>query len=121
MTTTRTSMSDLPLLALLALTAFAVVLSFYLWHAPSLRDIAGVLCGVSVLGLSGRSRFARAERLRRSGIVTVDTMDGVEFEQRLGSLYESLGYRVQPTAVTGDFGADLVLARSGVRTVVQAK
>ena len=48
-------------------------------------------------------------------------MNGGEFEQRLAVLFRALGYRVSTTRATGDFGADLVLERDGVRTVVQAK
>lgn len=60
-------------------------------------------------------------RLSRSGIDEIDAMGGVVFERRLAHLFSSLGYRVEQTRALGDFGADLILERDGVRTVVQAK
>ena len=59
--------------------------------------------------------------LARSGIAEIDAMDGHTFEQRLGVLFRGLGYGVEQTRYRGDFGADLVVSKDGVRTVVQAK
>ena len=59
--------------------------------------------------------------LARSGIAEIDVMDGRRFEQRLGVLFRGLGYSVEQTRNRGDYGADLVVAKDGVRTVVQAK
>ena len=86
-----------------------------------LRDgalAADVLGVVAVLGLPSALRAVRA---LRSGIVDVDDMAGAEFERRLAALFTALGYDVSHTGRRGDFGADLVVARSGERTVVQAK
>lgn len=38
-----------------------------------------------------------------------------------GLLYDRKGYRVRYTPASSDFGADLLLKKKGVRTVVQAK
>jgi len=54
-------------------------------------------------------------------IEKVDIMDGIAFEQFLKRLFIYLGYQVADTARTGDFGADLVLKKDGLTTVVQAK
>lgn len=59
--------------------------------------------------------------LARSGIAEIDAMDGHTFERRLDALFWSLGYSVEQTRYRGDYGADLVVAKNGVRTVVQAK
>ncbi|ALP39100.1 restriction endonuclease [Paenibacillus sp. IHB B 3084] len=63
----------------------------------------------------------RAERLKRSGIGQIDKMEGVQFEQYLGHLFRSQGYKAEVTRAAGDFGADLVLSKNGRRIVVQAK
>lgn len=63
----------------------------------------------------------RAERLKKSGIIQIDKMDGVQFEQYLGHLFRSHGYKAEVTQAAGDFGADLVLSKDGRRIVVQAK
>ena len=67
--------------------------------------------------------FARQKkkRLVASGIAEIDRMDGLEFEQYLEVLFGKLGYRVRRTQYVGDYGADLIIEGSGVKTVIQAK
>ncbi|WP_246168669.1 restriction endonuclease [Paenibacillus antarcticus] len=60
-------------------------------------------------------------RLKSSGIAEIDKMEGVQFEQYLGHLFRSQGYKAEVTQATGDYGADLVLSKDGKRIVVQAK
>jgi restriction system protein len=48
-------------------------------------------------------------------------MSGEDFEARLLVLFRGLGYAAELTPAQGDFGADLILTRDGVRTAVQAK
>ncbi|AST58573.1 restriction endonuclease [Thermoanaerobacterium thermosaccharolyticum] len=60
-------------------------------------------------------------RLSKSGIKEIDQMDGLTFEKYLQSLFRNLGYRVERTAYIGDYGADLIVSKDGIRTVVQAK
>lgn len=54
-------------------------------------------------------------------IYEIDLMDGVQFENYLALLFHSRGYSVLPTKISGDFGADLILKKSGKCIVVQAK
>ena len=63
----------------------------------------------------------RTSRLIRSGIREVDRMDGKTFERFLEVLFNSLGYKVERTRYVNDYGADLVVAKGGTKTVVQAK
>lgn len=51
----------------------------------------------------------------------IDLMDGVQFEKFLALLFQLRGYRVLPTKTSGDFGADLILRKSGRCIIVQAK
>ena len=60
-------------------------------------------------------------RLHRSGIDEIDGMKGPLFEQYLDWLFWQLGYSVERTGSQGDYGADLVVSKGGVRTVIQAK
>jgi restriction system protein len=62
-----------------------------------------------------------AERLKKSGIADIDTMDGIQFEKYLGHLFKSHGYKVQVTQASGDFGADLIIEKESNRIAVQAK
>ncbi|MEK4510522.1 restriction endonuclease [Paenibacillus sp. FSL K6-2524] len=64
---------------------------------------------------------AKAERLKKSGIADIDKMDGIQFERYLGYLFQAQGYKTQVTQAAGDYGADLVLQKDGVKIVVQAK
>lgn len=71
-----------------------------------------------------RAEAAAQERIRirtASGIDEIDVMTGVQFENRLHSLFVSLGYMVQSTPASGDQGLDLILSRDGKRIGVQAK
>jgi restriction system protein len=63
----------------------------------------------------------RRQRLARSGIAEVDRMSGGDFERYLAAMFRALGYRVERIGGTGDFGADLIVTRDGIRTIVQAK
>ena len=48
-------------------------------------------------------------------------MNGKTFEKYLVTLFEKLGYEVELTKFTGDYGADHVLSKDGVKTVVHTK
>jgi hypothetical protein len=48
-------------------------------------------------------------------------LSGIRFEAELGQLFETLGYEVSQTPLTGDGGVDLVLIKDGQKTVVQCK
>jgi len=63
-------------------------------------------------------------RLANSGIFEIDQMTGEDFEERLKILFTNLGYKANRT-VSGstkpDYGADLIIEKNGIKTVVQAK
>lgn len=63
----------------------------------------------------------RRRRLARSGIDAIDRMSGKEFELYLGTLFRRFGYHVDQTGKAGDYGADLIIKKDQMRTVVQAK
>lgn len=66
-------------------------------------------------------KLVRRHSLAGASMKKIDGMDGVEFEQYLGILYKRHGYKVEFTPGTMDFGADLILTKNGVKTIVQAK
>ncbi len=51
----------------------------------------------------------------------LNALTGTGFEQLLRDLFSRMGYHVSHNGGAGDQGADLILAKNGVRTVVQAK
>lgn len=66
-------------------------------------------------------QMKRQEIIRKSGIKEIDKMQGLQFEEFLGSLFRSKGYKVKQTRATGDYGADLILIKGDQKIVVQAK
>ncbi len=66
-------------------------------------------------------RLWELKRLADSGIDDIDKMDGKTFEKYLEALFKKLGYKVERTRYVGDYGADLVVWRNGIKTVIQAK
>ncbi|CAA9377258.1 MAG: hypothetical protein AVDCRST_MAG93-8915, partial [uncultured Chloroflexia bacterium] len=75
-----------------------------------------VLC-VAIIAIG----LIKQRRLAATGIFEIDKMEGIDFEKRLELLFRQLGYRVERTRARGDYGADLILAKDGVKTAVQAK
>lgn len=64
------------------------------------------------------------EELFGNKIVTlkdIDKFNGYEFEDFLASLYKSLGFEVEQTSYSGDYGADLIIKNNHKKTAVQAK
>lgn len=61
-------------------------------------------------------------RLSKAGMFEIDKMEGSTFEIYLSTLFQRLGYRVNRVGSShGDYGADLVVEKDGIKTVVQAK
>ena len=58
---------------------------------------------------------------RSSGQAAVDEMAGVDFEHSVAAVLRGVGYAVEVTKASGDFGVDLIATRDGVRTAVQCK
>jgi restriction system protein len=85
------------------------------WALPAALALAGALAAGS-WGARGRAGWARARGLRAA-----DGMSGADFEAWLAVLFRDRGWRVTRTRASGDFGADLILARRGERVSVQAK
>jgi restriction system protein len=79
----------------------------------------------AILGLMLLVKLAfklyKMNRLSKSGMAELDKLDGEDFEKYLELLFHKLGYQVKRTPYQGDYGADLVLEKVGVKTVVQAK
>lgn len=61
------------------------------------------------------------EKINVYNISQLDFLSGIEFENYLKSLFENMGYAVELTKATGDYGADLIITKKGKSTVVQAK
>ncbi len=60
-------------------------------------------------------------KLAELGIESIDLLSGRDFERLLTCVFGEQGAKVVLTPYVGDGGADLVIEKGGVRTVVQAK
>jgi restriction system protein len=78
------------------------------------------LMGVVLVVFGGLALYQRM-RARRAGIAGVDRMDVKTFEESLISLFRELGYTVEGARTHGDFAAELVIVKDGVRTIVEGK
>jgi restriction system protein len=83
--------------------------------------IAVAALAIALVSLWGRRLARRTDDLRRAGMEQIDVMWGTDFELYLAELFLAEGYDVRHTGRSGDYGADLLLRRSGALSVVQAK
>jgi len=94
------------------------------YHPDILRQVMWWLLGILVflaLIVLGIYELTKDSYLRQTGFYSIDQMDGISFERYLQALFRGLGYSVDTTPASGDFGADLVISKNRVRAVVQAK
>lgn len=102
-----------------AIAAFLFFITLVI--VPSIGFIFFILTILSFLGSKkareGMTRFSIFD----SRLSSIDQMDGTEFEKFLVPFFENLGYKAQHIGKAGDFGADLILTKDGIRTAVQAK
>lgn len=114
----------------LGLWCSATALLAYLGSASGLSWILGALtapfaavaCWRWWLAWLERRRQDRLDALyRATGQAAIDEMTGLEFEHYVAAVLRGIGYTVQVTKASGDFGVDLIVVRDGVRTAVQCK
>ncbi len=96
-------------------TVVVLILAPWVWKLIIILAAAIVVS----LYLAGHARKMKA--LRQSGADQIDQMSGREFEERLWLLFKDLGWSVETTPVSGDWGADLIISKDGQRIAVQAK
>ncbi|MFS8602693.1 restriction endonuclease [Priestia megaterium] len=59
--------------------------------------------------------------IKHSNIKEIDEMNGTQFENYLGVLFKSLGYKTKVTPASRDYGADLIIIKDNKKIIVQAK
>lgn len=112
---------------LLALGGVLLTLGVFTLPQDMALQAALLLLMIAVLGGAGfyyfsyRKLLMRREGLRQLRIDDVDTMAGVTFEAYVAELFRLQGYKIQTTALSGDYGIDLIIAKDGIRTGVQTK
>jgi len=111
----RASQKEDPLFIIALIVAVLFLVLDWEWKIALALLLAGI-AGVYVV-----NHYSYLKLLRQSGIEEIDAMDGKAFEQRMELLFRDLGYSVTLTQYSGDYGADLIVIKDGLRTAVQAK
>ncbi|PYI56634.1 restriction endonuclease [Paenibacillus flagellatus] len=78
--------------------------------------IIGVLLSVKII-----PEYIKRQKMKKANIEAIDKMEGFEFEEYLTYIFQLKGYKSERTKASGDFGADIVLQKDGIKTVVQTK
>lgn len=104
------------LLRFLFLILFILLLPLYL-----ISIIFKLIVRIVKYSIWKREHKAGEQLLLSIGMTHIDLMQGYEFEYFLKTLFFYLGYDAKETPRRGDFGADLILTKDGIVTVVQAK
>ena len=68
-----------------------------------------------------RRRREEEKRIITSGIAEVDLMTGKEFENYISLCCRKIGYLAELTSDSQDYGADIILYKDNIKTVVQTK
>ena len=106
-----------------ALLAFIGRLNSAVWVLAAVSAVGVAVCAWRALltWLDHRRKTRRDALYRATGQAAVDAMTGVEFERYVAAVLRGVGFSVELTRATGDFGVDLIATRDGIRTAVQCK
>lgn len=94
-----------------------MIYSFFI----NLNKLVVILAFALCVGIYRVYKKRRENRLKNSTLKDIDNMSGEEFEEFLEIVFRDMGYKTMLTPVTGDYGADLLIKKKGVKTVIQAK
>ncbi|RED58516.1 restriction endonuclease [Cohnella lupini] len=96
-------------------------ITYYISKSATAAVIVGLCALGTLIAVNLIQHQKRENRLKQSGIAEIDKMDGIIFERYLQQLFKAQGYQVEVTQAIGDFGADLIMVKNGIKIVVQAK
>lgn len=93
------------------------------WRSDSVSAGLATLaaCFIVTVAVAVNYRHLRNQQLTIGGISRIDTMSAAEFELFLLAYFEKAGYRGSTTVKGNNYGADLVLSKDELKTVVRAK
>ena len=101
---------------------FLLFISFaFLWFVTKNPVTSAIIVFTIFLSYIAVIRYKRRQALLNSGMKIIDSMSGRMFEELLLEHFKNIGYRVELTEVTSDYGADLILEKPDERIAVQAK
>lgn len=104
------------------LSIFVLVLGLFFmlfWRSP--WGLLPFAAGAGLVALQASREKKRKQALLNLGIRDLDALTWEQFEELLQTIFHRQGFKARLTPNGADFGADLVIERSGERVVVQAK
>ena len=110
---------------------FIIMVFSFVFLSYATKSEQGVCSAFVLIGIFGSlltwikgnalRREIDRQQLRRAGAKDVSLLTPVQFEKYCGILLNDNGWRVEYTATTGDYGADIIAIKNGVKMVVQCK
>lgn len=93
----------------------------YIYKNLAAGFLAFLLCSLLIFIGINIYKYFRNMNYINSGINKVDKMSGEEFEEFLAAHFINLGYKIEFTPTTKDFGADLIIKKDTEVIAIQAK
>ncbi|MGG0662633.1 restriction endonuclease [Viridibacillus arvi] len=103
------------------LVLLAAIIGWFTTNTLTGVFVAVGLCIIVIIIFSIWRSIRFNKKMKESGIQEIDKMTGRQFEEYVGTIFKSQGYKVSYTSTTGDYGADLILKKEQQVIVVQAK
>ena len=122
--TRKPALSPPVLLLVLFIALASVALPSFFTRSSLILPIVLALAFVAIIATTvfiWQVERRRRAKLKALELADIDHMSGVEFEHYIGTLLQSVGYKVSFTAQTGDYGVDLLAKRNHVTYAIQAK
>lgn len=117
--------ADKTLDLILALSVFISVFVFSKTRNLKLSIIFFIITAIFIIVLAIAIGIIKKNAIKKkylnSGISIVDEMTGEDFEKFLSVHFQKLGYKVELTPASNDYGADLILKKGDLKLVLQAK
>ena len=102
-----------------------LISQIFLWTGffiVMLITIPSIAIFILLKGVSkGLARTFSLQQMLRNKLSQIDEMSGYDFELFLKTLFSIDGFSVKITKRSGDQGADLIMSKGGIKTIVQAK
>lgn len=107
--------------AIISDSGLMIQINYYTQLSLDILKIVAVIVAISVPSIYFLIKKFKENNYKKSEIGIIDSMSGIEFEKFLIVFFTKQGYKAEITKTSGDFGADLILSKDGVKTIVQAK
>ena len=105
----------------LAVLAYMFIINKNAVDLMTLLMLCFLISSVLVFALNRLLKYMSEVRYLRSPLSKIDKMSGEEFEHYLKLKLMKLGFKVEITPITGDYGADLFCFNKNETIVIQAK